>query len=433
MSAPSRGLRHLCAVAVALGASLGASQAFAQLPRPYQCTPSESNIGPIRGTVGERTLEAATTRSNQTYGAASLAQDRLAYIAEGTRRVEAKEDKLGVELPSANDKKLFFSGLSWHTTATFGALNIPACNRKGAVVRTPVDLISGGMSYSIGIVKNLHFFYAAGVGMRVVGYEDGPRGGLAAAPLPLAIYAPVAFIKPRFSTNTGITIDFDYIVGLDVVSGKFGSIAVGYAGSSGFFSNLTEHHARLFAGAVVDKVAENIDSPFLAGGVQSLDWLLGDAAVKALGHTKLFGQRQLQVAPPASDLVQRASEDRPRVGRFSTINLEETEIAGFIDATLRMTVEPKVDLYEATLGAHSSGVGGHLDLFARAGVVKLPNLWFYGVEGGYKPRIEGGVGFGRTLPGRHVIETAIGVNDAEVLSVFPYAYNAVQFRFRVGI
>ena len=35
--------------------------------------------------------------------------------------------------------------------------------------------------------------------------------------------------------------------------------------------------------------------------------------------------------------------------------------------------------------------------------MQLPDLWFYG-----------------------------RVNDAEVLSVFPYAYNAVQFRFRVG-
>ena len=102
-----------------------------------------------------------------------------------------------------------------------------------------------------------------------------------------------------------------------------------------------------------------------------------------------------------------------------------------VDVIYRATMEPKPDLYEASLGLRSGGqMGGG---YIRGGVVKLPDLWYHGVSGGYKPRFEAGMAFGPTLPGRHVFEMGVGVNDAELLSVFPYAYNAIQFHIRAGL
>ncbi len=424
------------ALSTFLAVGLAAGGASAQLANA-QCDQGDSSISPVKGTVGEATLEAATTRSNQTYGAAWLAQDRLAHIAEGVRRTETGEKTEGAKLASQDgpDKPgLFFSGFSMSTTSTFGAMRIPVCREGSNVVSTaPVDLISGGLSYSVGLHRNVHAFYAAGVTMRVIGFEGGGRAGLAAAPLVLAAYSPVAILKRRFETNTGIMIDFDYIVGLNVVSGKIGSVAVGYAGSQGVFSNLTEAHVRAFVGAVVDDFARGISNPYLAAGFSSLDWVLSDAAIDILGHTKLFGRRQLQAPPPPSDLIARTEDERPKGSRFSTINVEQTDIMGVVDVILRATIEPKPDLFEASLGYHKRWLADQFGVFIRAGVVKLPNLWFYGVAGGYKPRFEAGAAIGKTLPGRHVVEVAVGINDAEVLSVFPYAYNAVQFRFRIGI
>ncbi len=84
--------RRLATVVAVTAVTLVSTAALAQPVTP-QCEESDSTYSPMRGTVGHATLESATARSNQTYGAAWLAQDRLAHIAEGVRRLETGETK----------------------------------------------------------------------------------------------------------------------------------------------------------------------------------------------------------------------------------------------------------------------------------------------------------------------------------------------------
>jgi len=119
--------------------------------------------------------------------------------------------------------------------------------------------------------------------------------------------------------------------------------------------------------------------------------------------------------------------------------LEQTGIARVLDVTVAASHRPKLELYEASVAIHSQDYVRRMGkkpsdddknkdwspaLRVQLGVVKLPNLWYYGVEGGYKFRgvVEGAYW---TRDGGYV-SVGLGINSTEVLSAFPYAYDAVQ-------
>lgn len=108
-----------------------------------------------------------------------------------------------------------------------------------------------------------------------------------------------------------------------------------------------------------------------------------------------------------------------------------------------------VQLFEAQLGLHSKGyhearkaqaeeeeeVGllgqARPGFQVRGGVVNLPSLYYYGVEGGIygTARLEGTSNFGVDTP--LYVQLRLMWNDPEMLALYPYAYNGVWFSYRI--
>ena len=116
---------------------------------------------------------------------------------------------------------------------------------------------------------------------------------------------------------------------------------------------------------------------------------------------------------------------------FTTAHLGQADIGGTFDIDLAVAIRPTTTLHEGQVGVHSAGFyegeGEGFSWLVRGGVVQLPDLWFYGVQGGMRPtfRAEAGIAAGDGGSAAGAIRYLVMMNDPEQLLLFPYAYNAV--------
>ena len=248
------------------------------------------------------------------------------------------------------------------------------------------------------------------------------------------------------STDPGLgKVQRDWIGGVSLDS-QFGHMRVGYLGSSGLFTNITEEHVRAFLTAVVQDQFKEL--PLFKGGIDRLPWRFLDQEVQPyVGMTSAYARKVQFVSPalqgaepePREALEERATAD------FWTSHFEHRGLGSVLDFAAAWGMEPNAFLHELrgaihTPGFHLPGVGpdplggDYGDLNAgggllSVGMVRLPRMPEMGVDGGKKltvsfeaqGRFEGGF-----------LKLSIRKNDPETLAMFPFAQDAWNVYWVVG-
>ncbi len=154
-------------------------------------------------------------------------------------------------------------------------------------------------------------------------------------------------------------------------------------------------------------------------------------SLKNVGRTSLFG-RSVQLAAPRSldDLDNAVSDSFNSIG-LTTGHFEQRDIAGMFDVRFAYALAPEPFVHELRVGFHGPEAGdpgslidNPLNLFrANLGLVELPALPFYGVEGGRTWSFDVRIG----SPNVYI---AVERNTPELLVIFPYAYDATSFQLK---
>ncbi len=154
-------------------------------------------------------------------------------------------------------------------------------------------------------------------------------------------------------------------------------------------------------------------------------------SLKNVGRTSLFG-RSVQLAAPRSldDLDNAVSDSFNSIG-LTTGHFEQRDIAGMFDVRFAYALAPEPFVHELRVGFHGPEAGdpgslidNPLNLFrANLGLVELPPLPFYGVQGGRAWSFDVRIG----SPNVYI---AVERNTPELLVIFPYAYDATSFQLK---
>jgi hypothetical protein len=266
-------------------------------------------------------------------------------------------------------------------------------------------------------------FFAASAAIHSVGFEGGAatRATYALGPIAAIGATPVALFKRRFERDD-FSMIFDYVGGVQIRT-PLGGLTAGYVGSQGVFGNLTEPTTTAFVSSVVNQLGEAAQVPYIELGLHMIGKAFGS---ETLRNTAMYGRRLQYPSVPQADTEDTKSLAKPL--SLTTIHLDQTRLAGFLDFSLAAALQPKPDLYEASLGFRSG------NFRAVAGVVKLPSLWYYGIDGGLKPRVSidfeiptGPVTTDPSTPEVPRPRLSLAINNPTFLAAFPYAYNAVTF------
>lgn len=377
----------------------------------------------VTGTVGYSTLQGAITTNALAFGAASLVERKL--------------------LPTTAKFPFVFH---YDILNTYSAVRAPLCDEKtGAVKMSAVDLTSTaiGVAGRFGIVT---LFLAGSGTLTAAGGKANERIGLLGGGLVGVFLAPAAPFKNRWDTNTGAVLTADLIVGADANVPHVGRVAAGYVASRGLYTNVSQQTVRVFGTAVLRSQLE--DSPYLRAGISRLDWLFGSAE-KTIGFISPYVR---QTRLPASARASTPKDQLLDVGRdaksqaLRTLHLDRLGARDPFDLRASYAIAPTPQLYEISASLHTAGflpeeylltseaeTSGGYEARLTAGAINLPDLYFYGVAGGWKPRVQldlmaaGATGTSAGTMQRFFL--TFGLNASDTLAVFPFAYNA----FQVGI
>jgi len=242
---------------------------------------------------------------------------------------------------------------------------------------------------------------------------------------------------------------------MDAVGGLYANVGPvsasgGYILSKGAFGNLDVPKLRAFATAALTEEFQSLG--FLKAGLRDIQE--GTEMAKTLGQTSLF-VRNLRLSPPSSGSVGAAGasaasassadlRDAARKQAFSlfTLNAEQKDLASYLDIVAAYALAPSPFVQEARVQLHTADFNARPKYDSRssqqdilysaglsAGYVSLPNLWYYGVEGGSK--FTWSVELRMTyLQG--MFRMFIRQNDPEFLTAFPFAYGAINGGFSFG-
>lgn len=381
---------------------------------------------PVKGTIGYTAAFGAFERVAQAYGAASLLERRV--------------------LPLLRDDATEFA-FTLDTTSILSAMQLPVC---GDTPNDPLgmgamDLGTGG--FGIGTKFGpLAVFYASNATYRGFRPDNGyNRWGLAfGLPIMGSIVSPVAPFYQRYEGDA-LTLSLDFIAGFEI-GNSFISGSAGYVASQGLYANLTSPLFGIFGSAVLGTSFNS--APVATIGVTDLDWLVGDLR-PYIGTTSFYLRRLEYNAAPSGAIPKRELGDAKTGGfQFTTVHVEQYAIAGVLDVMGSVTLAPTKAFYDATVGYHSKGLVPEAQALARgsseqqmdcplfayrasAGAVQLPVLYSHGSKGGIVPRAGFELGLYQGC-GVSIFSAGVALNAADIVSVFPYARNAVSFTFKVG-
>lgn len=402
---------------LAVGLGLFASSRDAQAaPNDHPLCQGTPRV--VTGTVGYNTLQGAITTNALAFGAASLVERKL--------------------LPTTAKFPFAFH---YDILNTYSAVRAPLCDEKsGALQMSAVDLTSTAIGIA-GRFSIVTLFLAGSGTLTAAGGKANERIGLLGGGLVGVFLAPAAPFKNRWETNAGVVLTADLIVGADANVPKVGRVAAGYVASRGLYTNVSQETVRLFGTAVLRQ--ELADSPYLRAGLSRLDWLLGSAE-KTIGYISPYlRQTRLPAAAPSStpkDQLLDAGRDA-KSQALRTLHLDRIGARDPFDLRASYAIAPTPQLYEVSASLHTAGflpeeyllqseveTKGGYEARLTAGAINLPDLYFYGVGGGWKPRVQldlmAGGSTGGTSMQRFFL--TFGLNASDTLAVFPFAYNAFQ-------
>ncbi len=379
---------------------------------------------PIVGTAGvANTLEAYQTTAS-TYSASSYLEQRV------FPRLAADEDgKGGVAAMEAN----------W----VYGVSRVPMINDVSAD-GCPVDYLVAARSvdlYAYNAGGAFHYgrfgaFYGASV---IFGYPAELTylrayqsfGSLALGPAFLG-----GALFGSYGTSAGASAYAQDLVAGMVVDADLVDLRAGYTRSRGWYASARERTFGLFGSLVLRDGLSLVGQ--LKAGADRVKY--PDAVRRKVGTTSAFA-RILPLSVPTED-----ETGQQRQLDLTTGHLEQESLFGVADVRLAYAVRPVAQLHQASIAIHDRGYHeaanaedsddlGDKDrmLYAEAGVVTLPPMYYDGLPGG--TFVHGR--FDAVFPIRDGDEAVaygsfgLQINDPEFVSLYPFATNAVAFRASV--
>lgn len=389
---------------------------------------------PIAGTAGYRNASAAITTNATTYGAAQWAERNLFPMvhrrdrpqkATGAGAMETNLVFTATRVPSV-ESGYPFGDCPYDYRVTMRALDLGASNFGFAVKKGRVGLFyAGSLTWSSSAFAN-----NAARGMMTGSYLIWGGVGAAAAPA-----------LGGWDYEQGVsTISPDWILGA-TVDASYLFAEAGYVGSTGFYGHVQEGTVGFFGSALVQKGVDGL--PFFKTGADRVESKAGLSSVYA---RKL----PLQAMPRYGDGsgAPQRDGDTEVEDSLQTAHIEQLNLGGVADVLVAGAWKPTPGLFEAQVGLHSKGYhearkaqadeeeeAGLLGqarpgFMVRGGVVNLPDLWYYGVEGGIygTARLELTQAFGDSTP--MYVQMRLLWNDPEMLALYPFAYNGVWASYR---
>lgn len=367
-------------------------------------TNSSANCGVdkmLPGTQQDLLLRAATDNTNL-YGAVGTAERKV------------------LPLMHAHEGMALFS-YEQHILA--GVLQVPAqaIGCESALIMAPADLTSSNwaLAWSQGDVG---VFYNASV-TTAQAYGGAPMRGLggfinSAASIYYGLAAP--FFPTGSNTYDNGVVTWDWIAGAEVTPGTL-AVRAGYVGSRGAYFQASEKTTGGFIAAAANQSFAEL--PYLRGGIERLRL---DAVVDVIGQSSAY-LRMMELPGSVGDAPSARAPNE-----LDTFHVAQEGLGSLVDVVAAVAWKPTPMLHDLRLGLHTPdflGIDDRYDSWqfrGMAGIVNMPASPLVGVEGGVRPsaRLEAVYGYDGSSFSN--VELSLKYNDPEVLTLFPYAENALD-------
>ena len=371
------------------------------------CT--SDDMAPIWGSSGySNALEAFRTNAT-TWSSTRFAEEKL------LRHIEELDGEDG-------------GAFAWQFDLSYNVASLPVrssdagaeCPWQYHIAERVVDMQAHnlGVAFRVGRIGG---FYASSVTFGAPAQDPFTRGMLWSMAAPIYAFVPLmlAPVTGSFQNQIGVSAYAqEYIVGLNADLDAV-DVNVGYTRSRGLYASAFEKRFGLYGSLVVRDRFSTLGQA--EGGIRRLR--ISDG----LGATSLFGR-----ALPLTEAVDTdTTDDQPGIiQQLTTGNVVQEDIGGYVDLDVAYAVSPEPLLHKALVAVHSRDFIENGGVRVQGGMVTLPRMSWYGVEGGRFPsvRIDGDF---RLLDGDAdmFINAGLLYNDAEQLALYPFAENAISARF----
>lgn len=398
-------------------------------PRAWaQSDPSFCEPAIIGGTNGYRTARLLGSTNARAFATPRFAE-RMLFPKLGTER-----DGDDIAIVSAYEGNFLF-----------GAAQVPSvelgadCPAEYKYAMREVDTGAFNLGLAVG-VGEFSFFYAGGLtASSAFAYEDAASRSRfpveqTLVGLPMSVLAPLYNKREVQDGTTYLLLDYMAGVGWD---SSFGSIRAGYVGSTGFYTNVSERQLRLFAAAVLQSKLD--DLPYVVGGFDNIP--------SPAGYTSVFGRSLPLYAPPRYDALTAQPDGVSTTNvKLATAHLRQLDLVEWFDVHAAYAIAPSSLLHEGRVAVHTPDfhwIPGEEDDESAAvtggallsgGFVRLPDMYYYGVEGGAKKafriEVQGTVKSEETHMG---LNLSVRYNEPEILATFPYAQDVWNLYFSLHV
>jgi len=383
---------------IALFAGLAMAQGFLDGDPLEDCAPRV-----IAGTPGVAVTQQATRTNAQIYGAVALAEDTLLPLDGVPVSFRASNiynvNRLPTVAACRYGQRYGMAAMDMFATSAGAAIPFKV-GEEGELRIVYAGSITGTL---------MHFPSHTWANNRVFSSEAMAFAGIGLG------YAP--FLAPLIDRESGPqTVAADGMLGLQFFNPwdpELGALSLGYVYSSGLYSNVSVAKLKVLASALLTQELSELAMAKLG--------FYGIVAAEVLGRSHLYVRRKL-IEPPTADQTvapqQQITLLAPRVD-LHTVHYEQRNIGGWVDIDVTGAMTPRVFLHEGWLGVHDPT---HM-VDVRVGVTELPALPWYGIDGGRKLSYDIRAVYGFVSLSR---------NDADTLTNFPYAQDAIHLQFGVS-
>lgn len=386
------------------------------VPRLAEANCTTQAYEPFLGSPGRATGQQALAGFSRLYGATGAAE------REVLPHLRAADEGDSAELLH----------LRW--TSLFGAsreLMVAEQSRAGCpdLIRSDYDLHAG--TFGIGLRQGpLSAYYVTSTVMGVQSGVVERTLGPPTAWIPPGYYAFAApFTGPWEYESGSLRIGGDFIAGAQLELWDT-NLAVGYIGSRGVFTNISQEKLRAFLSAAVAN--EFSELAYLKTGFDRLSTFRDSLST--------IYARKVVFSPPALPTVDDWSlPDVPGLS-FWTGHLEQANlIERWVSVKTALAVAPHAFLHDLALSLHTSSFhpdpslpgyqSDELEMGLSAGTVRVPENRALGQPGSHLVSVRGELRYRGQGDGIGDITLGVGMNDPDVLTQFPSAVNVFNVSF----
>lgn len=377
---------------------------------------------PVAGSAGEAVTRQALSGFAKLYGATGAAESEVLPMLRASGESPASEQ----------DGVLLFH-IRW--TSMFGAARqlLVAEQPSGdcpSMLRSDYDLHAG--TFGLGLRHGpVSVFYLTST---IVGAPSGIGSRVLMPPFawvpPGYYWFAAPFIGPWEYEKSGYSISGDYIAGVQLEA-LGTSLAAGYIGTQGLYTNLSQQKIRAFATAAIAR--EFSELAYLKAGLDRVSTLED-------GLSSLYARKVVFSPPPTPTNDGFSLPDVSGVSMW-TGHLEHANIMKLLSVRSALAVAPEVFLHDLALSIHTTDY--HIDpsdkgrrirvdptaLSFTAGTVRVPENRALGQPGDQLISVKAEARMFRDSKMIGDLALGLGFNDPEVLTRFPSAQNVFNMTF----